>query len=111
MYHVRDVVQHKLLVLLAMSLEVPEENLLETHKRGACSTEYYRFVRRIPSHSIVDFNCVIEWLLPADGRRESQVPWPLHAGPCRLGYILYLVFADYCSFAGPRLQNRNFQMG
>lgn len=46
MKYVRDVVQHKLLILLAMSLEVHEEVLLATHKPGACSSEYYRYVRK-----------------------------------------------------------------
>lgn len=44
MRHVRDVVHYKLLVLLAMSLELPEEALLSSHLPGACSSEYYRFV-------------------------------------------------------------------
>ncbi|KAF8857059.1 gibberellin 2-oxidase [Acephala macrosclerotiorum] len=43
MYHVRDVVLYKLLILLAMSLELPEEKVLATHARGECSSEYYRF--------------------------------------------------------------------
>lgn len=46
MHHIRDVVQRKLLILLAMSLEVPEDELLATHLPGACSSEYYRYVSK-----------------------------------------------------------------
>ncbi|TVY29195.1 Flavanone 3-dioxygenase [Lachnellula hyalina] len=43
MDHVRDVVHYKLLVLLAMSLELPEKDVLSSHLPGAASSEYYRF--------------------------------------------------------------------
>lgn len=44
MLHLRDAVLKKLLILLAMCLELPEQDLLETHKPGLSKTEYYRYV-------------------------------------------------------------------
>lgn len=44
MLYVRDVVQKKLLILLAMCLELSEDDLLATHIPGKSSSEYYRYV-------------------------------------------------------------------
>lgn len=44
MFHVRDVIQRKMLVLLAMCLEIPEDQMLATHAPGKSSSEYYRYV-------------------------------------------------------------------
>lgn len=44
MLHLRDNVQRKLLVLLAMCLGIPEQDLLDSHKPGASKSEYYRYV-------------------------------------------------------------------
>jgi hypothetical protein len=44
MLHLRDNIQRKFLVLLSMCLELPEEDLLETHKPGLSKAEYYRYV-------------------------------------------------------------------
>ncbi|RDW84618.1 putative clavaminate synthase-like protein [Coleophoma cylindrospora] len=48
MLHVRDDIQRKLLILLAMCLEMPEEELLATHKPGLSSSEYYRYMSYSP---------------------------------------------------------------
>ncbi|KAI1370865.1 hypothetical protein F4677DRAFT_450939 [Hypoxylon crocopeplum] len=48
MLHLRDDVQKKLLILLAMCLEIPERELLETHKPGSSKTEYYRYMSYAP---------------------------------------------------------------
>ena len=45
MLQVRDEIQRKLLILLAMALEIPEEKMLASHKPGLSSSEYYRYVR------------------------------------------------------------------
>lgn len=47
MLHVRDDIQRKLFVLLAMCLEMPAEKLIATHAPGQSSTEYYRYVSAI----------------------------------------------------------------
>lgn len=44
MLYIRDVIQRKFLILLAMALEIPEEALLRTHEPGQSSSEYYRYV-------------------------------------------------------------------
>lgn len=44
MHIIRDNVLKKLLVLVAMILEVPEEVVLRTHAFGKESTEYLRYV-------------------------------------------------------------------
>lgn len=44
MLHLRDNIQKKFLILLAMCLDVPEQDLLDTHKPGSSKTEYYRYV-------------------------------------------------------------------
>lgn len=48
MDHVQSVVLHKLLILLAMSLELPEEEVLASHRIGDCESEYYRYVGEAP---------------------------------------------------------------
>lgn len=47
MDHIRGVVLHKLLILLAMSLELPENEVLDSHKPGLCESEYYRYVSEV----------------------------------------------------------------
>lgn len=46
MHIIRENVLKKLLVLVAMILEVPEEAVLRTHAFGKESTEYLRYVLR-----------------------------------------------------------------
>jgi hypothetical protein len=53
MLHLRDNTQRKFLVLLAMCLGLPEQELLDTHKPGSSKTEYYRYVRILISSRLV----------------------------------------------------------
>ncbi|KAH8599086.1 gibberellin 2-oxidase [Bisporella sp. PMI_857] len=48
MLYLRNTIQRKLLVLLAMCLEIPEDELLATHQPGASSSEYYRYMSYAP---------------------------------------------------------------
>ncbi|KAI0126255.1 hypothetical protein BJ170DRAFT_726185 [Xylariales sp. AK1849] len=48
MLHLRDNIQRKLLILLAMCLELPEQDLLDSHKPGSSKTEYYRYMSYAP---------------------------------------------------------------
>ncbi|KAJ9151371.1 Clavaminate synthase-like protein [Pleurostoma richardsiae] len=48
MLHVRDVVQRKLFVLLAMCLEIPEDEMFASHAPGKSSSEYYRYMSYAP---------------------------------------------------------------
>ncbi|ETS84126.1 hypothetical protein PFICI_02151 [Pestalotiopsis fici W106-1] len=48
MLHIRDDIQRKFLVLLAMCLEIPEQEMLQTHRAGQSSSEYYRYMSYAP---------------------------------------------------------------
>ncbi|KAI0149270.1 hypothetical protein BJ166DRAFT_628841 [Pestalotiopsis sp. NC0098] len=66
MLYIRDVIQRKLLILLARSLELPEETLLETHIPGQSSSEYYRYMSYAP-------------LTPEATRKARGLFMPAHA--------------------------------
>ncbi|VUC26108.1 unnamed protein product [Clonostachys rosea] len=48
MLHVRDDIQRKLFILLAMCLEMPVDHLMATHAPGQSSSEYYRYMSYAP---------------------------------------------------------------
>ncbi|CAG9990048.1 unnamed protein product [Clonostachys byssicola] len=48
MLHVRDDIQKKLFILLAICLEIPVDELMATHAPGQSSSEYYRYMSYAP---------------------------------------------------------------
>lgn len=52
MHFIRTNILIKLLKLVAMILEVPEEAVLSTHAPGGSKTEYIRYVRSINGCSV-----------------------------------------------------------
>lgn len=61
MLHVRDEIQRKFFVLLAMCLQIPEDDMLATHVPGESSFEYYRYVRvcLCPSFLVADLKLIL----------------------------------------------------
>ncbi|CAH0019618.1 unnamed protein product [Clonostachys rhizophaga] len=48
MLHIRENIQKKLFILLAMCLEMPVDELMATHAPGQSSSEYYRYMSYAP---------------------------------------------------------------
>ena len=99
-FHVRGVIQKKMLVLLAMCLEISEDQMLETHASGKSSSEYYRYVSPLDWVVKTDSRKLTfesDELRSIDTRSNSKFPWTFMPGHADWGTFSILFWQPVCA--------------